>query len=52
MLDELRRSARSLAPDWMVSGLAANHKMISDFAGELHRQHILERKLTPEELFP
>lgn len=52
MLDELRRSAECLPVDWASSGLAANYKMISDFASHLYQQQILPRLLVPEELFP
>jgi 4,5-dihydroxyphthalate decarboxylase len=52
MIDELRRCAADLPPDWNVSGFKANEVMIADFANELHAQGILPRLLTPAELFP
>lgn len=52
MLDELLKSAQELPVGWNASGLAANTKMINDFAQELFIQGILPRKLTVEELFP
>ncbi|EKF18498.1 ABC transporter substrate-binding protein [Nitratireductor pacificus] len=52
MIDELRRCAADLPHDWNAHGLAANRRMIGDFAEELHAQKILPRLLTPEELFP
>lgn len=52
MLDELLRSARDLPEDVEISGLAPNRPMIADFACELHEQGILDRALTPDELFP
>lgn len=52
MIDELRRCASDLPPNWNVSGFAENEKMIADFAIELHEQKILPRVLTPAELFP
>jgi 4,5-dihydroxyphthalate decarboxylase len=52
MLDELLKSAAELPEGWDASGFAANRKMITDFAGELHVQGILPRLMTPEELFP
>ncbi len=36
MIDELRRCASDLPPNWNVSGLAENETMISDFATELY----------------
>ena len=52
MLDELLRCARDLPDDVEASGLAANRSMIADFGRELHVQGILDRALTPDELFP
>lgn len=52
MIDELRRCAADLPAGWNVSGLAANERMIADFANELYEQRILTRRLTPQELFP
>ncbi|WP_262299377.1 nitrate ABC transporter substrate-binding protein [Microvirga sesbaniae] len=52
MIDELRRCATDLPPSWNISGLEANEKMIGDFATELYEQKILQRLLTPAELFP
>ena len=52
MIDELRRCAADLSPSWNVSGLAANEKMITDFALELYEQKILPRLLSPADLFP
>jgi len=52
MIDELRRCAADLPPNWNVSGLKENEAMIADFARELHAQGILPRLLTPAELFP
>ncbi|SOD51081.1 MULTISPECIES: nitrate ABC transporter substrate-binding protein [unclassified Rhizobium] len=52
MIDELRRCAADLPPSWNRSGMAANETMIRDFAQALHDQKILERPLTPAELFP
>ena len=52
MIDELRRCASDLPPNWNVSGLAENETMISDFATELYEQKILSRRLTPAALFP
>ncbi|MBW9069857.1 ABC transporter substrate-binding protein [Agrobacterium pusense] len=52
MIDELRRCAADLPPDWNVSGFKANEVMIADFANELHAQGILPRLLAPAELFP
>jgi len=52
MIDELRRCAADLPPNWNVSGFKENEVMIADFANELHAQGILPRLLTPAELFP
>lgn len=52
MIDELRRCAADLPPDWSASGFKKNEVMIVDFANELHAQGILPRLLTPAELFP
>ncbi|KQQ46135.1 nitrate ABC transporter substrate-binding protein [Rhizobium sp. Leaf311] len=52
MIDELRRCAADLSPSWNLNGLAANEKMIGDFARELHEQKILPRLLSPADLFP
>lgn len=52
MFDELRRCAADLPASWTDNGLAANHKMIADFAEELHVQGILPRLLSPADLFP
>ncbi|MGV1867365.1 MULTISPECIES: nitrate ABC transporter substrate-binding protein [unclassified Rhizobium] len=51
MFDELLKSSLDLPEGWNASGLAANHKMIVDFAGELHAQGILPRQLSLLELF-
>lgn len=52
VIDELIQAARDLPENWNDSGLAANEAMIDAFAGELHAQGILLRRLTVEELFP
>lgn len=52
VLDELIFAARALKPDWNDGGLARNHRMISDFAEEMHVQGILPRRLTVEDMFP
>lgn len=52
MIDELGRVARDLPADWSASGLAANARMITDFARLLHRQGIAPRLLSPAEIFP
>jgi 4,5-dihydroxyphthalate decarboxylase len=51
MFDELLKSSLELPEGWDASGFAANRKMIDDFAGELHAQGIMQRHMTPEELF-
>lgn len=52
MIDELRRCAADLPANWNNNGLAANEKMIGDFASELYEQKIMPRRMTAEELFP
>jgi 4,5-dihydroxyphthalate decarboxylase len=52
MIDELRRCAADLPASWNTNGLAANARMIADFASELYEQKILPRRLTVPELFP
>ena len=52
LLDDLRRTARDLPPDWNANGFAANEKMIANFGTELHVQGLTTRCLTPAELFP
>lgn len=52
MIDELARCAADLPPSWSRNGMAANEKMIVDFAEELYEQKIMPRRLTPAELFP
>lgn len=52
IIEELLHAARDLPPTWNDSGIAANRRMIEDFADELHVQGILPRPMTLEELFP
>lgn len=52
LLDDLRRTAQDLPPEWNANGLEANRKMIGDFADELFAQGIITQRLTPEALFP
>ncbi|MEI4488288.1 nitrate ABC transporter substrate-binding protein [Frigidibacter sp. MR17.14] len=52
MFDELRRCKQDLPAGWTDSGIAANEKMINDFARELHVQGIAPRQLSVAELFP
>jgi 4,5-dihydroxyphthalate decarboxylase len=52
IIEELLHAARDLPPTWNDSGIAANRRMIEDFASELHVQGILPRPLSVEELFP
>ena len=52
MIDELSRCAADLPSGWSKSGLAANERMISDFAEELYAQKIMPRRLSPADLFP
>lgn len=52
LIDELLQAAHDLPPTWNDSGIAANRRMIEDFANELHVQEILPRPLSVEELFP
>ena len=52
LLDELRSVARDLPPGWDRNGLAANERMIGDFAAELHAQSLTQKRLAPHDLFP
>lgn len=52
LLDELRRTAQLLPANWNQNGYSVNLPMIDAFAEELYRQGIVERRLTPSELFP
>ena len=52
MFDEILKVSADLPPNWGESGFDANRAMIADFARELHEQGILQRALTPAELFP
>ncbi|WP_245956748.1 nitrate ABC transporter substrate-binding protein [Edaphovirga cremea] len=52
LLDDIRRTVRDLPDNWNDNGLAANEKMISDFAHELYVQGITAHCLTTAELFP
>lgn len=51
MFEEVLKTARDLPKGWDASGFAVNRKMIDDFGKELHAQGIMNRHMTPEELF-
>ena len=52
LLDELRRIRQDLPMDWNKNGMAANRRMIADFARELFQQGLTQTLLTPKSLFP
>jgi 4,5-dihydroxyphthalate decarboxylase len=52
IIEELLEAAHALPPAWNDSGMEVNRRMIEDFAGELHVQGILSRRVSAEELFP
>ncbi|MFD1200189.1 nitrate ABC transporter substrate-binding protein [Brucella gallinifaecis] len=51
MFDEVLKTSRDLPGGWDANGFAVNHKMINDFAAELHAQGIMKNHMSPEELF-
>jgi len=49
---DLYYCGQQLAPGWDSSQLADNIKMIEDFCAQMHRQGIIPRAITPQEVFP